>query len=421
MKKNKWIAVLAALLSLALLCGCGAGTGESGSAVETDPAHDDNSPNANYAVTVTDVKGNPMTDGVIVRFMQNGQQAAMQMVDASGVATKELPKGDYTVELKFTSDVTYVYDQTDLTLSAEKTALTIALANEMVGEGTALFAGGQECIAYPVEACSTQVPLTPGARSYFLFTPTEPGTYEISVDGDVESFGYYGTPFYVQDNNIGEMVDNTMVISLSQDMIGGNTLVLGVDGGSAESAVLSVIRIGEPQWTIASEPWTIYQPTAQLAPYKLPAGARVETFDLTAPTSEYNLVYNEEDGFYHLDTADGSLVLVYLGKDCQYIACFQTILTRTAVKTYFFDEDGNLLKKEDYDPCLRQYFENMDVDNGVYPLTEDLKYIIQQRGNAAGWWDLGSNTSVFYDADGNKVPGINEELAWLLMCGYIAK
>ena len=59
-----------ALLCMVLLCACG---GE-----------------ADYQVKVLDAAGNPYTAGVIVKFMQNGAQVAMQPVDAIGVATKTL-------------------------------------------------------------------------------------------------------------------------------------------------------------------------------------------------------------------------------------------------------------------------------------------------------------------------------------------
>ena len=76
--------LLAVLLSLsALLSACGS------------PA---------YRVVVKDALGNPYTNGVVVKFMKDGQSAGMQVVDANGVAEKELEPGDYTVELSFTAD-----------------------------------------------------------------------------------------------------------------------------------------------------------------------------------------------------------------------------------------------------------------------------------------------------------------------------
>jgi len=95
MKKiNALLLVLVMVLSL-LLSACSQ-TKLSGSAA--------------YTVKVTDAKGTPYTSGVIVKFMKDGAQVAMQPVDANGTATKELERGDYTVELLFTDDNSGYFD-----------------------------------------------------------------------------------------------------------------------------------------------------------------------------------------------------------------------------------------------------------------------------------------------------------------------
>ena len=81
-------------------------------------------------------------------------------------------------------------------------------------------------------------------------------------------------------------------------------------------------------------------------------------------------------------------------------------------------ENGEFVKKETYDQCLLTYIECADEATGTYPLTEDLKYIIQQRGEYAGWWDL-NGSYLFVDENGVPVNGINAEIAWLFMCCYL--
>lgn len=414
-KKNcVWFLAMLLCVSM-LLCACGGQTSEEG--VSSDEA--------NYQVTVVDALGNPYT-GVIVRFMQNGAQAAMQVADENGVASKVMAKGDYTVELMFTdSDVDFTYDQSDLTLTADKTQLQVELAYATSGEATTLYVQSVEHQAYRVNAGCTQVALTAGERNYFLFAPTVAGTYQFSTVGDVESIGYYGAPHFVQSETAAEVVDGAFTLSISAGMIGtGNSgttvLVIGIDAGEADSCILAVERIGDPAWSVSDEPWTVYQTTAELAAYTLPAGAKVQEFDLTASTDTYNLVLNEADGFYHLDSADGPLVLCRLGKDGKYLDSFKTILDHSGVTRYFYDDEGNFLRKESYNECLMEYFDYMDEDNGVYPLTEDLKYIIQMRGEQSSWWDPEGGMYLFVDENGNEIPGINTEIAWLFMCCYIA-
>lgn len=377
-----------------------------------------------YKVRVVDALGNPYTSGVVVKFMQNGTQAGMQVVNSEGVAEKTLPKGDYTVQLQFTdSDIHYVYDESALTLSAKKTELDIVLSYGLGEESQSLFVTDRDYEAFYVKTGCTAIELNKEKMSYFLFAPTEAGTYEFSLQGSDAAIGYYGAPHFVQQVNAAEMADNKFTMSIRQDMIGtGNTgttvLVLGVAAGEG-NAVLCIDRTGDPAWTVEDEPWTPYEITGPMTAYTHDAGKQLKDFDLTA--ANYTLVLGE-DGYYHKDTADGPLVLVRLGKNSggsQYLDDFQTILEHSGVSKYFYDENGNFVKREKYDECLLKYFEIMDENSGLYPLTEDLKYIIQNRGDYSGWFDTSNSLYLFKDENGNKIPGINNEIAWLFMCCYV--
>jgi hypothetical protein len=61
----------------------------------------------------------------------------------------------------------------------------------------------------------------------------------------------------------------------------------------------------------------------------------------------------------------------------------------------------------------------MDKDTGLYPLNEDLKYIIQQSGDHNGWFQEDGVNYLFKDGNGMKLPGINSEISWLFMCNYM--
>ena len=380
-----------------------------------------------YRVTVVDGAGTPYTTGVIVQFMQNGQKVALQTVDGNGVAAKTLAKGDYTVELMFTGNAEdYFYEKEGLTLSADQTQLQVVLAQTLKAETQTLFVSGKEYTAAYVQTGSTHVELSTENRNYFLFAPSVAGTYQFAVSDPAAQVGYYGAPHFVQEANVAEMVDGGFTMSISTSMIGtggsGTTvLVLGVDAGEADNCVLTIERIGEPEYNVAEEPWTIYQATVAISSYKLPEGTNLMSFDLTAPTDTYKLVLNETDGFYHLDSADGPLVVMNLGEDGQYLDCFKTILDHTGVQRYFFDAEGNFQKKESYSECLLEYIACMDEAKGVYPLTEDLKYILQMEGQDAGWFDPDNSLYLFKDANGINISGINNEISWLFMCFYLDK
>ena len=80
--------LVATLLCCSLLLGACGGT--------TDTA---NGGKKDYKVAVKDALGNPYTAGVVVQFHQNGSMVAMQIVNPeTGIATKNLEAGDYTVK-----------------------------------------------------------------------------------------------------------------------------------------------------------------------------------------------------------------------------------------------------------------------------------------------------------------------------------
>ncbi len=399
--------VLTVLFCTVALCACGG--------------------NATYQVKVLDGQGNPCTSGVIVKFTQDGKQVAMQPVNGEGVAQKELPRGEYAVELVLTGDNHVRYDEVKLTANA--TSAEVVLMNSVGGEPHTLFATspvtgeGRNYDAYSVTVGSTYIPLTANDRNYFLFTPTEAGTYEFSVDGDF-AIGYYGAPHFVQNESAAEVTDNKFTVSVGASMIGtgaGGTsnYVIGVDGGTEDTdCVLSILRTGDPEWNVTDEPWTEYKTTHNIAPYtlKLADGEKLTYVDIKGKTENNQIVFNETDGYYHFGTADGPVVLVHLGKGAPYVS-LQVVIQGDGpaggapIREYFYDDNGDFIKKEDYTGILTNYFDNMDKDLGVYPLNDDLKYIIQN--GCHGWWEESSPDFLF--------EGCNPEIGWMFALCYVTK
>ena len=206
--------------------------------------------------------------------------------------------------------------------------------------------------------------------------------YAFSVENSDAVIGYYGAPHFVQQLTMIEPVDGVITESIKASMIGTNgtgttVMVLGLDAVESTDGILKIERIGDPEWSVEDEPWQVYQATHTLAPYTLPAGATFGEFDLKAATDTYNLVLDDQ-GFYHLDSTDGPLVLVRLGEKSggsKYLDSFQTILDRSGVTKYFYDENGEF-----------------DSQNPGY---------------------------IFQDENGNQVMGINHDISWLFMCCYL--
>ncbi len=423
MKRMLCLALAVLMLSLAL-CGC------------QEQQQEQPAGNANYKITVIGADGNPVGAGIVaVRFKQDGVQKAMQIVGADGTATKELPKGDYQVELSFTSDDTvYTYDLADMTLSATKTELQVDLyniqpdrfrtMNVKIGEGQM-----REYPGYDVAAGRTRVALTEGDRSFFIFAPTESGIYEVSFTGDISSIGHYGAPFFVQERNVGEFVEgkeNVLKLTVMPSQIGqGETgtgeWVIGIDGAAGVAGgILNIIRVGD---YVEAVPWTSYQSVCSKEQYTLPEGAVVKDIDMLA---DNNVVLNPEDGFYHLGDANGPLVLVRLGEKsddgCRYLLdSWESLASTSWIVTYHYDEEGNLSKKINYSACILQYFELDDEQTGLYPLNEDLKTIIMDMGEYMGWWDPTGPNYLFYERDNASAVQIPIKLdnGWLFNCCYI--
>lgn len=446
---------LAVLMLCSVLCACGDAQNNGSTPANTKPSSSQNNTqpsgseptvpttvpqdtNALYQVAVYDIYGKPATSGIAVKFLQNGEQVAMQIMNTEGVAAMELPKGDYTVELMFVgSNAKYYYDTTDLSLSATKTQLTIHLCLQQSTEGEVVYADGVEYTAYPLSTGNTYVTLQPG-RNYFLYHPDEAGEYQFFTMGGTYKVGYYGGEHFIMQNDAGKAAPNNgTALSISSGMISpNNTFVIGVDNPTdgEVQATLCVLRASD--YIDTSIHLAIYKATHKMTPWTMPENATVKKFNILG-TQSYKLVLDETTGFYHLNTVDGPLVVVFLGANAasylDYAAPFDTILKNTNVNAYFKDDTGKYTSGESYNSCLQSYIgvynENMtdangnvtggyeggciDRESGLYPLTEDLMYIIQQHGIYAGWYDVNNANYLFQDTV------VSEAIAWLFMCGYL--
>ncbi|MBQ4332750.1 MAG: redoxin family protein [Clostridia bacterium] len=365
-----------------------------------------------YTVKVLDGSGKPQT-GVTVQFYLGDEKKAEQKVDSQGVAKVTLTDATYTIRLTGT-DLRYDQKAAVVSVSAPSVELLLAPyyskdAYELVGDP----ATGKNVRAYFVTAGTMYVDLKPGERNYFLFAPEEPGTYRITTTSTYAKVGYYGgSVHFVQANNLAEDLTNNAFTVSAREV--GPTFVLGVDAATNISGtIMHVTRIGDPEWSIADEPWHEYTATHTPKPYTLTLGSgqSLTNFDLTA--DKYTLVYNDSDGFYHLDSKTGPVVYLRFNDKAPYIS-FQQILSSFHISAYLYDTNGDFLRKEEYTACVQEYVNNMDSTHGVYPLTKDLEYILKQYGKHQGWWDPNSPTYLFAEAG-----DVNLDLAWMFALCYV--
>ena len=395
-----------------------------------------------YTVTVTDIFGAGQK-GVDVMFMKDGAPVAVVSTNKNGVATMYTSvKETYTVELAF-SGKDYYYDKAAAVVSADMPELTIKLtANMDVNDYEPLYIlNGNP--AYNLYVGGTRVKLGMGKPNfsaeyenncYFLFTPQTAGTYQITVSPNVE-ISLWGTTSFVS-KQLDSVTDNTITFSISSGSVPYTTYVIGVKADTdVVDAVLNIARIGDPEFSIADQPWTEWETGSKpkdtwMTEVGLKAMAGNAYYDLAkapvymdinAASGAYNLVYDEAGGYYRLGQ-NGPIVLVNLNAAGRFVPLYERVNGNgqyggSSVTSYFFDATGKFLSKEDYTAYLQNVFAEVNLDaiseKGYYPLTKDMMRVLQN--GFKQWWDPTSP---------NYMEGFataNPEYAWLFACCYVQK
>lgn len=368
-----------------------------------------------YTVTVLDAAGNPVTNAA-VKLMKDGSMIATAFVNDSGVAAIDAAPDTYTVELASTDGGELYY--VPATVTAEATDVTIKLALPRGDETEELYVG----TAYKVGLGQTYIKMQADATNFFVFYPEVSGEYYFTVHGEGAKIGYWGSnPSFIADQSDRVVKDNAFTLNIKEASV---TALNVISLTGAEECVLEIVRLGDAILDENDIPYTEYEaltPPADVFVFKQPAGTTQTYFDLTA--ANVNLVFNEADGYYHLDSANGPTVYVNLGMDAPFIQFWLMLgyagYGGTSMSRIFRDENGKITDKIDYTNALKKYVEAMDEETGLYPLTEDLKTIIYNGGEGKGWWDRTSPSFLFADYEAEYGP-INPEIAWLF-CSCIFK
>lgn len=363
-----------------------------------------------YTVTLLDGKGNP-AGGLTVLFYAGDKQVAKQTGDKKGVAKVTLDRGTYTVKVEGSK---LYYDQKAAVVSANSPTLTLILAPAINTTKTYELVVTQPdetdrtYTAYYLSEGAAYVTLTPGDRNYFMFEPTREGTYRFASSNSYAKIGHFGTDMFVYQTNSAEVSGNAFTLSVRETEL-GNVYVIGIDASTnCSAAVLQVTRVGDPAWSIEDEPTTEYKGSG--APAKVTAPGGLVDVDIKSST-EYHLVYNETDGYYHLNSVSGPVV--YVRMNSKYASIMGLLDEFGNMTAYMYNADGTFKAKEQYAPLMQQYVDNMDKTQKVYPLTKDLEYMIRNFGNSQNWWNEGQPGYLF-----EEVSGVNPANAWMFLFCY---
>lgn len=372
-----------------------------------------------YAVKVLLSNGVPCA-GITAKFYQpDGTLAGEQKAGADGVAKITLLDGTYSVKLSGgLVDGGMRYDEASARVSVANPSIEVLLANPCgdAKEKITCPIVNKNRAAYVVNEGATYVTLKPGERNYFMFTPTQSGTFRISSVSNGVQVGYYGGSIhYISIDNMAEeenMEESGTTFTTSVKDV-GPSFVLGLDAATnVEATVLLITRIGPAEWSIADEPWTTYEGSYTPKAFTLPAGTNLKKVDISGST--FKIVLGD-DGYYHKDTKKGPrLYLMFKGTD--YVA-FDDILNNFHIAAYLYNKNGSFLRKEEYTELMEKYRDSADSNKNVYPLTKDLEYILKKYGEHQGWWNTKSPGYLFKDSDGNKI-AVNADIAWMFAVYY---
>ena len=282
--------------------------------------------------------------------------------------------------------------------------------------------------SYRIGVGSTQVTLTPNDYTFFVFTPSVAAVYTVTYECPMDlAISYHGGTFFVQGSDLtgesGDIVryENGISLNVYASNIGGE-YVLAVKSTSATSCVINIRNAGDPGTRIEDAPWTpCLEDTAKVEEQlSMTVSGTYTTVDLS--DLSLKAVYNETDGYYHLNSADGPILFIDLTTSSPFVASIQMICGNQRMGAYIYDMNGSIVEKRSYNELFHQYgmpeTAEETVDSPIrVPLTAKLAEAIQSFGDRNGWWGEGDAnifTSVMLGAP------YNQEYAWLLYCGYYA-
>lgn len=350
-----------------------------------------------------DIKIHFLYDGV-----PDGTTATVKIAEgiSEAIAKVQLAKKTYTVELEFEDGSALRAYTSDLTLAATTKSLVIEVGNAIDASSDSgceliyIKTLDEERAAYYVnEGTNPIINMDVNEYTYFMFTPERDGIYEISSNNASAKISYwvgnYGAGFWLDENT--DCTSNSFFLTISNV---GPSYIVALRGSKTGAVVIE--RIADAEKPIEPTDYVLKTPVKS-GTY---TGGSKTYFDKTASSDTYKLVYNSVDGYYHVGTSDGPIVYVDLNNATLSLS---DLVANTAFRHYEY-QDGKLVKIWNYTDCIVKFVEA--TKTGFYPMTEDLKTIIQLGGGDKGWWDKESLGYLFGEET------VNPDVAWLFFCCY---
>lgn len=231
-----------------------------------------------------------------------------------------------------------------------------------------------------------------GSGSWWIFNQAdvEHGT---SLEWTCQQAGHWET-VEIPSENWSE--NNKEYITVDQ-YVEGQSLMLGI---VSDSDKVDVTITKTADYEANEVELTTYVNSSDVSQFTIPEGATVGDYvDVTTDTTHTAVL--GDDGYYHLDSADGDILLV----DMDYKFRLSEALEggRGIMYAYVTDENGKTIEKWDIGAAVKEYEAACD-DNGYYPLTADLIFFYD---------DYAGSNGVYSYALGETY---NAECAWMYAC-----
>ena len=396
-----------------------------------DNTTDNNQPETvNYLIKLVDCFGEPFEIGVDIEVFKNGTSVGESAARRGG-ARFSLEKGEYTFILKnFDGEYYYNEDACVINPDSEEVTVTVYPYADSSDKQELWIpdAATMDHIMYNavnVSEGGAYVTIDRAEGTFFIFTPTRGGIYRISYESARSvTFGYYGSPHNVLSTCPVEVVDKAFQIEVKDAGVntgsGGTTqIVIGISSKAVKGCLLKIERIGNASVDL---PWV--DVSADKNAVSIDNYINSEFVDFDIKDASLSAVFNEADGYYHLNTVDGPIIYVRLStaqiksqNDSEtvyvYLPSFILMCDTDRLCKVFYDENGQIVLKESYNDMLREY-EALSGTSGLYPLNSQLATAIKNIGEHKGWFDFDSELHIF----GEEKNFVIKENAWLFACVY---
>lgn len=372
-----------------------------------------------YTVTVLDYSGKAQS-GAVVQFLQDGSIKATKQTDGNGIVTAHLPAAEYTVTLTFTGTALY-YESDKAVLPEGITELILRVAPGVEKDFYEMIY--DKYLSYYVTVGNTYVKLQPNIDNYFIFYTKTPGDYHVTTSDENAKVSHRGgsTSFINEYAPYVDSFDLNVKESYIPDNDIGYVAVFSITG--ADDCVIQITREGDAQLDETDIVPEVYKPkkapTAAAGKISAAQGKKLTYVDMSGKTSDYQIVMGS-DGYYHLNSATGPLLYMNIGPNAPFHSLYYMAgaggngVAGTGIKATVYDENGAVVKRLDFSECMLAYGECIDPTYGVYPLTEDLVYMVQTAGEYYGWWDS-TDPDFWLDT----VTNLNPELGWMFAVCYV--